>query len=43
MKNKQKNSQHETAEKLAQQQMGEEIEMKSVAPSARKGTKLQGK
>ncbi|MFC7783965.1 MULTISPECIES: hypothetical protein [unclassified Rossellomorea] len=43
MKNKQKNSQHEAAEKLAQQQMGEEIEMKSVAPSARKGSDVQGK
>lgn len=38
MKNKQDKTQHETAVKLAQQQMGEEIEMKSVAPSARKGS-----
>jgi hypothetical protein len=43
MKNKQDKTQHETAEKLAQQQMGEEIEMKSVAPSARKGSEVQGK
>ncbi|MGM0827587.1 MAG: hypothetical protein ACQEWF_00195 [Bacillota bacterium] len=43
MKNKQDKSQHETAEKLAQQQMGEEIEMKSVAPTARKGSEVQGK
>ncbi|MGF3102978.1 hypothetical protein [Rossellomorea sp. DUT-2] len=42
MKNKQNKSQHETAEKLAQQQMGEEIEIKSVAPSAREGSKVQG-
>lgn len=43
MKNNQKDSQHEAAEKLAQQQMGEEIEKKSVAPSARKGSKVHGK
>ena len=38
MKNKQNKSQHEAAKSLAQKQMGEEIELKSVAPSARKGT-----
>ncbi|MGM0750834.1 MAG: hypothetical protein ACQET6_02825 [Bacillota bacterium] len=43
MKNKPNKSQHETAEKLAQQQMGEEIEIKSVAPSARKGSNVNGK
>jgi hypothetical protein len=43
MKNKQDKTQHETAKKLAQHQMGEEIEMKSVAPSARKGSEVQGK
>ncbi|MCA1062717.1 hypothetical protein LS684_22315 (plasmid) [Cytobacillus spongiae] len=37
MKNK-KNQQHETAKKMAEQQMGEEIEMKSVAPSAKNNT-----
>ncbi|WP_280515494.1 hypothetical protein [Bacillus sp. NTK074B] len=36
MKNK-NSSQHEAAKKLAQKQMGEEIELKSVAPSARQG------
>ncbi|MDX8344330.1 hypothetical protein [Rossellomorea sp. YZS02] len=41
MKNKNL-SQHETAKKLAQKQMGEEIELKSVAPSAREG-KVPGK
>ncbi|WRP04652.1 hypothetical protein U9J35_12050 [Rossellomorea aquimaris] len=40
---KQNKSQHETAKKLAQQQMGEEIEMKSIAPSAREGSKVHGK
>ncbi|WP_269139950.1 hypothetical protein [Rossellomorea arthrocnemi] len=35
--------QHEEVKKLAQQQMGEEIEMKSVASSARKGKGKQGK
>ncbi|WP_257141111.1 hypothetical protein [Bacillus sp. AFS015802] len=42
MKNK-NNRQHETAKKLAQQQMGEEIELKSVAPSAQKGIGQKGK
>ncbi|MCR8847389.1 hypothetical protein NQ095_03140 [Rossellomorea sp. SC111] len=39
MKNKNNQGQHEAAKKLAQQQMGEEIELKSVAPSARKKEK----
>lgn len=43
MKNEQNKSQHETAEKLAKQQMGEEIEINSVAPSARKGSEVQEK
>ncbi|CAN7390487.1 hypothetical protein [Rossellomorea sp. LjRoot5] len=39
MKNNNKRTQHEAAKKLAQQQMGEEIELKSVAPSARNSRK----
>ncbi|MEI2663210.1 hypothetical protein [Rossellomorea sp. LJF3] len=39
MKNNNKRTQNEAAKKLAQQQMGEENELKSVAPSAKKGLK----
>jgi hypothetical protein len=43
MKNKNNHTQHEAAENIAQQQMGEVIELKSVAPSARLGKGQQGR
>ena len=39
MKNNNKRTQHEAAKKLAKQQMGEEVELKSVAPSVKKELK----
>ncbi|MFI8687171.1 MULTISPECIES: hypothetical protein [Rossellomorea] len=38
-----KQTQHEASKKLAKQQMGEEIELKSVAPAARKSKSTEGK